>query len=98
MIHEADIQHPDTTDERNDIRSCYRRLFSTPDGERVLEHLAKHNFLHSRADDPNQQLATHNEGRRFVVLNIFHLIAHDTDLPRKPWQMIIDFILRKPKK
>jgi hypothetical protein len=63
------------------LNEAYRRVFSSPDGEIVLAHLAKVNFVFSStlvAGDTH--LTAMNEGQRRLVLSIMRQL--DVDLTK----------------
>jgi hypothetical protein len=63
-----------------ELHSSYRRIFETPDGQRVLKHLMKTCFVTSStfvAGD--QQQTTLNEGSRRVVLSILKFLGQSQD-------------------
>lgn len=66
---------------RRRIQQAYKRLFESPDGQLVLEHLARTNFVFDKSTfvqgDPHQS-ALH-EGQRRVVLSIMRYIATDSE-------------------
>ncbi len=61
-----------------ELHDSYKRVFSTPDGERVLEHLCKVSFVFDTsyvAGDPHE--TAHREGQRRLVLSILRFIERD---------------------
>lgn len=60
------------------LHQSYQRVFSTPDGERVLRHIAKVGMLTSSsfvAGDPHQ--TSLNEGKRLLALSILKFVRRD---------------------
>lgn len=56
---------------RQDLTEAYRRLFETPDGQIVLEHLMKISFIFSTTMViGDSHLTAMNEGQRRLVLSI----------------------------
>lgn len=63
---------------RINLAACYRRVFNSPDGERVLKDLMKRNNIIKSCfvrNDPNETLI--NEGKRLSVLAILRLVKGD---------------------
>lgn len=61
-----------------ELHDSYKKTFSTPDGERVLEHLCKVGFLADTtyvAGDPTE--TAHREGQRRLVLSILRFLERD---------------------
>jgi phage baseplate assembly protein W len=60
------------------LHDSYKIIFSTPDGERVLDHLCKISFLADTsyvAGDPYE--TAHREGQRRLVLSILRFLERD---------------------
>lgn len=56
---------------KQDLTDAYKRLFETPDGEIVLEHLMKISFIFSTTMVVgDSHLTAMNEGQRRLVLSI----------------------------
>jgi hypothetical protein len=56
----------------------FRALFSTPDGEIVLEEIAKMGGLTRSSFSPdNHDKTIFNEGKRFLTLEIMRLVKRD---------------------
>lgn len=56
---------------KQDLTDAYKRLFETPDGELVLEHLMKISFIFSTTMVVgDSHLTAMNEGQRRLVLSI----------------------------
>lgn len=55
----------------------YKEVFSTPNGELVLAHILKNNFVFDSDFTSNPQSDAHKEGRRYAALSIFRLIERD---------------------
>jgi hypothetical protein len=64
---------------KSDLVSSYKRLFKTPDGERVLHDLMKQYYIlqptFSRGIDPDEVLV--REGQRSVVLSMLRTLNID---------------------
>jgi hypothetical protein len=63
---------------RKEIQKCYRQVFGTEDGKRVLSHLMKNGFVTKTtfvAGDTHQTAM--NEGSRRLVLSILAFINRD---------------------
>jgi len=61
-----------------ELHNSYKAVFSTPDGERVLEHLCKVGFISDTtyvAGDPVE--SAHREGKRRFVLSILRFLERD---------------------
>jgi hypothetical protein len=61
-----------------DLHTSYQAVFSTPDGERVLEHLCRVGFISNTtyvAGDPTE--SAHREGQRRLVLSILRFLERD---------------------
>ena len=69
---------PDAPDpQRHDLRDIeksYARLFSTPDGQRVLAHLNAHTFMRALGMDASDQSLRYLEGQRALLAMILRLI------------------------
>lgn len=61
-----------------ELHDSYRAVFSTPDGERVLEHLCHVGFVNipSYVTGDSHETA-HREGMRRVVLSILRFLNKD---------------------
>lgn len=62
------------------INLCYKRLFATDDGKRVLKHLMDTSFVLQSTYDPNPQTSAFKEGQRATVLAIFNMIEMPVEL------------------
>lgn len=74
----ADFNPVDIVKKRQQLAADYRDVFETPQGQRVLAHLAKTSFVFDPTfvqGDP-YQTALH-EGQRRVVLSIMKFIHMD---------------------
>lgn len=60
--------------ERREMEKVYARLFSSPDGQRVLSHLQHITLLRSYGADAADEQIRHAEGQRALVANIMRLI------------------------
>jgi hypothetical protein len=61
-----------------ELQDSYKKIFSTPDGERVLEHLCKVGFIGDTtyvSGDPTE--TAHREGQRRLVLSILRFLERD---------------------
>jgi len=58
-------------------RDAYRNVFSTPDGKRVLAHLAKITGVTNPTYTPDARLAAYKEGRRELWHQISKTINTD---------------------
>ena len=70
----------------NELHDAYRAVFSTADGERVLEHLCKIAFIHDSTyvqGDPYE--SAHREGQRRLILSILRFCDRD---PREIMQLM----------
>ena len=62
----------------NELHDAYRAVFSTPDGERVLQHLCKSAFIHdSTYVQGDSHETVHREGQRRLGLSILRFIDKD---------------------
>ena len=76
----ADINPVELMKRRQQLAADYRDVFETPQGQRVLQHLAEQNFVFKPTfvgGDPHQT-ALH-EGQRRVVLSIMKFITIDIE-------------------
>jgi hypothetical protein len=61
-----------------ELHDSYKRVFSTPDGERVLEHLCKVSFVFDTSYVSGDSHETaHREGQRRLVLSILRFMERD---------------------
>ncbi len=61
-----------------ELNDSYKRVFSSPDGERVLEHLCRVGFVFDTSyvsGDPHE--TAHREGQRRLVLSILRFLERD---------------------
>jgi len=61
-----------------ELHDSYKKTFSTPDGERVLNHLCKVGFISDTTyvgGDPTE--TAHREGQRRLVLSILRFLERD---------------------
>jgi hypothetical protein len=61
-----------------ELHDSYKKVFSSPDGERVLEHLCRVGFVFDTSyvsGDPHE--TAHREGQRRLVLSILRFIERD---------------------
>lgn len=61
-----------------ELHDSYKKTFSTPDGERVLNHLCKVGFISDTSyvsGDPTE--SAHREGQRRLVLSILRFLERD---------------------
>lgn len=60
------------------IHASYVRVFSTPDGERVLRHILKMGGAHKAAHVPgDSHTSAMNEGKRIMALSIVKFALRD---------------------
>lgn len=62
-----------------DNAECYKRVFSTPDGQAVLEDLRRRAFVDRTTYDPDIKKMGINEGRRSLFVYITNLVTKDPD-------------------
>ena len=63
--------------ERLDVREAekaYARLFSTPDGRKVLAHLNAVTFMRAAPPDATDFMLRHMEGQRALLASILRMI------------------------
>lgn len=66
--------------ERVRTAACYKKTFSTDEGQEVLDDLMKSLFALSSTFDPTStHQTTYNEGRRSVLLSILNTMELDID-------------------
>ena len=58
-------------------QQLYHQVFDTPEGQKVLEDLAKRCFEHSSTFDDNTSRMCFNEGRRSVYKHIQNLLGKE---------------------
>lgn len=62
------------------LHGSYRRVFQTPDGERVLRHIMKaSNTLGSSFNPKNPYETAFKEGQRHLALSILKYVNRNTD-------------------
>jgi microsomal dipeptidase-like Zn-dependent dipeptidase len=61
-----------------EMHDSYKKVFSSPDGERVLEHLCRVGFVFDTSHVSGDPYETaHREGQRRLVLSILRFLERD---------------------
>lgn len=63
------------------IAATFARCFSTPDGERVLDHLRHVTLSRAHGPDASDAVLRHHEGQRQLVLVILSLVGQGRAAP-----------------
>lgn len=58
---------------REDIGRLYARVFSSADGQKVLEHMQRTTFMRSLGSECSDAVLRHIEGQRYFVQQIARL-------------------------
>lgn len=78
-VAETAAQAPETPDA--DLAGAFARCFSSPDGQRVLDHLRAVTLLRSLGADAPDAALRHLEGQRALVARILALTARGGGQP-----------------
>lgn len=62
---------------RDEIARSFARLFSTEDGQRVLDYLKRTTFMRSYGSEASDKLLRFSEGQRALVAQIMRLTDMD---------------------
>lgn len=69
---------------REQLYESYKSVFlRSPEGRIVLEHLSRLHFVGKQTFHRDERQSAFNEGQRFVVESIIHVISNDLEALKK---------------